>query len=132
MSKQAVSSKFWVLMSFAGLLSVLAQPAVAQHESKVCFYEYPHYQGESYCSSPGLDTPDADKIRINGQNQSWNKRIQSIQLRGSAKVKVWEGKNYTGPSINLIYSTPDLSRVKTTDHGVRDWSNAISSYKPYY
>lgn len=98
----------------------------------MCFYAAPNYQGASYCAAPGLDTPDADQIRLNGKIQSWNKRIQSIQLRGSAKVTVWEGKGYTGPSVNLIYSVPDLSNVNTTTHGVRNWSNSISSYKPHY
>jgi hypothetical protein len=118
-------------LSIAGLLA-FAAPVQAQNESKVCFYAAPNYQGASYCAAPGLDTPDADQIRINGRAQSWNKRIQSIQLRGSAKVSVWEGKNYTGPSVNLSYSVPDLSRVNTTAHGVRNWSNSISSYKPHY
>lgn len=118
---------------WAGVAAViLAMPAMAQNESKICFYEYANYQGASYCAAPGLDTPDADKIRINGQFQSWNKRIRSIEIRGEAKITVWEGKNYTGPSINLIRSTPDLSRVQTTNHGVRNWSNAISSYKTMY
>ncbi len=109
-----------------------ALPALAQNQSKVCFYEYPNYQGNSYCAAPGLDTPDADNIRINNRQQSWNKRIQSVQLRGDAKVTVWEGKNFSGPSLTISYSTPDLSRVQTTQHGVRNWSNAISSYKTHY
>lgn len=118
-------------LSIAALLA-FAAPVQAQNDSKVCFYAAPNYQGASYCSAPGLDTPDADKIRINGQDQSWNKRIQSIELRGSAKVTVWEGKNYTGPSVRLNYSTPDLSHVTTTTRGVRNWKNSISSYKPHY
>lgn len=119
-------------LAAALLLVGMSNIAFAQNESKVCFYEYPHYQGQSYCAAPGLDTPDADRIRINNRYQSWNKRIQSIQLRGSGKVTVWEGKDYTGPSLNITYSTPDLSRVKTIGHGVRNWSNAISSYRTHY
>ena len=120
------------LLSAGFLMLGHASMALAQNESKVCFYEYPNYQGQSYCAAPGLDTPDADKIRINNQNQSWNKRIKSIQLRGDGKVTVWEGKSYTGPSLNVTFSTPDLSKVRTVEHGVRNWSNAISSYKTHY
>ncbi len=128
MNKQSACSKIGVMLA----ILISSGTALAQNESKVCFYEYPNYQGASYCAAPGIDTPDADNIRINNRVTSWNKRIQSIQLRGDAKVTVWEGKNYTGPSINIIYSTPDLSQVRTTNHGVRNWSNAISSYKPHY
>ncbi len=128
MNARFTARKTWILTA----MLLLAGAAQAQNESKVCFYEYPDYQGKSYCAAPGIDTPDAGNIRINNRAVSWNKRIQSIELRGDAKVTVWEGKNYTGPSVNIIYSTPDLSQVRTTNHGVRNWSNAISSYKPHY
>ncbi|MBI3231175.1 MAG: peptidase inhibitor family I36 protein [Burkholderiales bacterium] len=126
------SMRSLTLMVFGASVMMLASSVQAQNQSKVCFYEGINYSGASYCAAPGIDTPDADQIRINNRIVSWNKRIQSIQLQGDAKVTVWEGKNYTGPSINIIYSTPNLAQVKTTSHGVRDWSNAISSYKPHY
>lgn len=110
----------------------LLAATAAQNQAKVCFYDQPNYRGASYCAAPGFDTADADRITIDGKVQNWNKRFQSIQIQGEAKVTVWEGKNFTGPSIRLNRSEPDLSRVQTTQHGVRNWSKAISSYKTHF
>ncbi len=129
--KKLVYGIFLVMVIGLAVLFSLPQ-ATAQNQSKVCFYELPNYQGNSYCATPGFDTPDASNIMISGRNQNWNKRIQSIKIIGSAKVTVWEGKNYTGPSIGLVRSEPDLRYVNTQAHGVRNWSKAISSYKTHY
>lgn len=118
--------------AIAAVSMTWAASAAAQNEAKVCFYEQPGYKGASYCAAPGFDTPDADQITINGKLQNWNKRIQSIEIRGAAKVTVWEGKNYTGPSIVFQRSEANLSQVQTAQHGVRNWARAISSYRTHY
>lgn len=123
-------TRFRVVCLALGLVN--AGAANAQNEAQVCFYEDAEFAGASYCAAPGFDTPDADDIHIDGARQSWNKRISSIQIRGSAKVTIWEGKDFTGPSLVLTRSEPDLGAVKTADHGVRNWDNAVSSYKTHY
>lgn len=100
----------------------------AQNEAQVCFYEFPHYKGESFCAAPGFDTPDASRIMIGNRLQDWNKRFSSIRFTGGAKVTVWEGKDYTGPSIKLSRDVPDMSSIATRSHGVRNWNDAVSSY----
>lgn len=119
-----------VLMTLTALL--LSSPAFAQSPvHNVCFYSQPNFQGQSYCSTPGMNTPDAGQIMLGGQMYDWDGYIMSIQLIGNAKVTVWEGKGYTGTYLTLSNSQVNLGNVYTTQ-GNYNWANVISSYKTHW
>jgi hypothetical protein len=116
----------------AAALGLVLSPARAQNESMVCFYEGPRYTGQSFCARAGIDTADAEVVLLDGRPQNWSKRICSVQLVGDAKVTLWEGKNFSGPSLMVTRSEPDMRSVRTKSHGVRNWCQAPASYKTHF
>jgi hypothetical protein len=121
-----------LLMSLLFTALLFSSPAFAQSPAhNVCFYSQPNFQGQSYCSSPGMNTPDVSQIVLGGQMYDWEGAIMSIQIIGNAKVTVWEGKGYSGTSLTLTSSQADLGNVYTSQ-GNYDWANVISSYKTHW
>lgn len=115
----------------ATLLVTLAIPTSvdAEGESLVCFFEGPRFTGASFCARPGIETPNASEVRLQGEANDWDERICSVQLIGDVSVTVWEGEAYSGPSLVLSRSEYDLRAVRTKSHGVRNWCRSITSYK---
>ncbi len=124
---RSLVSTFVILATLVFSTHVFAQSPA----HNVCFYSQPYFQGQSYCAVPGIDTPDASQIMLNGYVHNWDKRIQSIQLIGAAKITVWNGKYYTGTWLNLTESQPNLGSVHTTQ-GYFNWLYQISSYKTHW
>lgn len=122
-----ILSQLLLITAFLLASQALAQPP--QHN--VCFYDQPHFRGQSYCSTPGIDTPDASQIILGGYIYNWDKRIMSIQLIGAAKITVYNGINYTGTYLILDKIQPNLGNVHTTQ-GNYNWSNQISSYRTHW
>lgn len=108
---------------------VLPSSVDAEGESLVCFFDGPRFTGASFCARPGIETPDATQVRLLGEASDWNERICSVQLIGDARVTVWEGAEFSGPSLVVARSEYDLRAVRTKSHGVRNWCRTITSYK---
>lgn len=120
------------LMSLTLAALLFSSSAFAQSPAhNVCFYSQPNFQGQSYCSAPGMNTPDTGQIVLGNQVYNWDGYIMSIQLVGNAKVTVWEGKGYTGTYLTLSNSQADLGNVYTTQ-GNYDWASVISSYQTHW
>ncbi|MCP4688633.1 MAG: hypothetical protein GY859_11325 [Desulfobacterales bacterium] len=118
-------------VSVSNASAQLPTPPAPRPVHNVCFYTLPNFQGQSYCATPGINTPDATRIVLNGWVQNWENRIQSIQLIGNAKVTVWNGRNYTGTMLTLTQGQPNLHQVLTTQ-GYYNWANQISSYSTHW
>jgi hypothetical protein len=79
----------------------------------ICFYEDRNFRGSYFCSSVG-----ASSARV---TEEANNRISSVQVFGSAEVRVYEDRDYRGDSTTFRSSIPDLQSS--------GWNNRISSFQ---
>ncbi len=77
-------------------------------------FEHPNYKGDSRLFE--VDVPDLDLGTINFADVA-----SSIQIVGSAKVRVYDGHNYTGGWMEVSQNIPDLRTKK--------WNDKIGSIK---
>jgi hypothetical protein len=59
-----------------------------QQVARVCFYEHANYEGSSFCAMEGQAN-----ARL---GQTWNDKVSSIRIEGSAQVTVCEHWDYQG------------------------------------
>jgi Peptidase inhibitor family I36 len=85
----------------------------------VCVYEEPEYRGRFECFQAGEEISDL------GRRISWNDRISSLRVYGSARVTVYRNINFRGDRVTIDRDIADLRRLRMT--GSLSWNNQISS-----
>jgi len=80
---------------------------------KVCFYKGTHFNGASFCVSPGATDNDLPN--------NWDNKISSIKIIGGASVKVCNQTNYNGACKTYGSSRKNLGF----------FNNKITSFKAY-
>jgi hypothetical protein len=85
----------------------------------VCVYEEPDYRGRFECFESGEEISDL------GRRISWNDRISSVRVYGSARVTVYRDLNFRGDRVTIDRDIADLRRLRMT--GSLSWNNQISS-----
>jgi uncharacterized protein YraI len=68
-------------------------------DAEVCFYERANFRGASFCADPG------DRLARLG---SWNDRISSIEVSGSAQALVCQDTNFNGRCVVISRDVRNL------------------------
>lgn len=123
-------TKFLLSISvFAAALLWQVPDAPAGTDGLVCFFSEPGFAGERFCVRSGTATERTDRIPLAGDVTDWSSKICSVGLYQGASVTLFARSEFSGHSLSVAYSEPDLRAVRTVDHGVRNWCGAIGSYQ---
>lgn len=115
----------------AGLLLPLALTrATSQPVSpnRVTFYSEPGFQGESLVVEAGAAVENLARLNRPGQ-LTWAESISSLRVEGSAQAQIFSGAGFSGDTVILTTSIPDLygeSRGRTAGP---NWDRAINSVR---
>lgn len=105
------------LAVFAGSVA----PAAAQRDrdqDRVCFYRDAEFQGPSWCYTAGDELADLRDRR---------NEISSIRIFGSARVIVYDAREFSGASDEFDRDVADLS-LRAME-GRRTWNDRIESFR---
>lgn len=117
-------SMWWItgrlLLGFA-VLSASVAPAIAQRDrdqDRVCFYRDAQFQGPSWCYMAGDELADLRDRR---------NEISSVRIFGSARVIVYDEREFSGASDEFDRDVADLS-LRAME-GRRTWNDRIESFR---
>lgn len=82
-----------------------------------CFYTTSPYRGNRFCVLRG------DKL--SKLPEDFGDNISSVQTFGGARVRIFDDHEFTGESVTLARSVPDLRGLRF--RGGHTWNNRISS-----
>ena len=89
--------------------------------SGACFFDQPNFRGRSFCVDQGR--------ALNNLPSGFNDRIQSIQIRGSSEVQIFNDNEFAGAAARTSRDVADLRSWNIPDDPSRNWSGRISSLR---
>ena len=92
--------------------SLYYQPSkTSSATSEVIFYENPNYSGRSFVLKSNTGVSDLEFKRRGNVYNDWEDEIESVFIRGSVYVILYEDADYYGESVVLSASNSDLSFI---------------------
>jgi hypothetical protein len=77
-------------------------------DGEVIFYDNPSYSGNSFVLAAGDEISDLFYKRRDSVWRNWDDEIESLTIRGNIYVELFEYADYSGRSVVLSGSEPDL------------------------
>lgn len=84
-----------------------------QPTGRVCFFQFPNYQGQAFCLVPGQEKSYLAMRPMRGQHAL----VRSILVQGNARAIFYASAGFQGPSILVKRGIPDTSQLRWRWHG---------------
>lgn len=97
------------------------RPTATAAASGACFFDQTNFRGRSFCVDQGQ--------ALNNLPSGFNDRIQSIQVRGSSEVQIFNDNDFAGAAARTSRDVADLRSWNVPDDPSRSWSGRISSLR---
>jgi hypothetical protein len=111
-----------ILLLFATSLPAFAQWGWGRPHppsAGACFYKDNNFNGEYFCLKAGERWPSMPA--------GFNDRITSIRVFGGARLRIFNGVNFSSVSLFLDHDVNDLHRIPIADNPSKNWNDRISS-----
>ena len=84
---------------------------VNPNRGQVTFFDNPGFIGDSFVLNVGDSIADLRDKRRASSRRDWNDQIESLRFDGSARVVLYEDKNFSGRWVQVSRDTRDLRRI---------------------